>query len=132
MRSPTTTQRSDAYHVPRGVLPLRGRRPEEGLPAAGARPRPRPWTWARLAPYAYVLPALAIVGTFVVFPIGYSFYLSLQSWDLIRPAPLFVGFDTATGGQLSFQAYLDRQENATAHIATELLEQAVAAAKPRK
>jgi ABC-type sugar transport system permease subunit len=46
-----------------------------------------------LAPYAYVLPALAIVGTFVVFPIGYSFYLSLQSWDLIRPAPLFVGFD---------------------------------------
>jgi len=46
--------------------------------------------------------------------------------------PLFAGFDTATGGQLSFQAYLDRQENATAHIATELLEQAVAAAKPRK
>jgi hypothetical protein len=46
--------------------------------------------------------------------------------------PLFAGFDTATDGQMSFQAYLDRQENATAHIATELLEQAVAAAKPRE
>ena len=73
------------------MLPLRGRRPEEGLPAAVARPRP--WKWARPAPYAYVLPALAIVGTFVVFPIGYSFYLSLLSWDFIRPTPLFVGFD---------------------------------------
>ena len=40
-------------------------------------------------------------------------------------APLYVGFDTATRGQMSFQAYLDRQDNATAHIATELLEQAV-------
>jgi hypothetical protein len=43
--------------------------------------------------------------------------------------PLFAGFDTAIGGQMSFQAYLDRQDNATAHIATELLEKAVVAAK---
>jgi ABC-type sugar transport system permease subunit len=48
---------------------------------------------ARLAPYGYLLPALAIVGTFVVFPIVYSFYLSLESWDFIRPTPLFVGLD---------------------------------------
>jgi len=92
VRSPTTTHRSGAgAYISRGAWPLRGRQPEEGLPAAGARPRH--WTWARPAPYAYVPPALAIVGTFVVFPIGYSFYLSLLSWDFIRPTPLFVGLD---------------------------------------
>jgi ABC-type sugar transport system permease subunit len=47
----------------------------------------------RLAPYAYVAPAVAIVGVFVVVPIAYSFYLSLHAWDFIRPAPVFIGFD---------------------------------------
>lgn len=56
----------------------------------GARRRLR---WGHLAPYSYVAPAAVIVGVFVVVPIGYSFYLSLMSWDFIRPGPLFVGFD---------------------------------------
>jgi len=72
------------------VIP-RGRRPERGVSAVVVPPRP--WKWARLAPYAYVLPAAAIVGTFVAFPIAYSFYLSLLSWDFIRPTPVFVGLD---------------------------------------
>ena len=89
MRSPTTSYRTegDAYGRHRDVTAPPGGRPEEGLPAAAARRR----KWARLAPYAYVLPALAIVGTFVVFPIGFSLYLSLLSWDFIRPTPVFVG-----------------------------------------
>jgi len=53
----------------------------------------RSWTWARLAPYAYVLPATAIVVMFVMFPIAYSFYLSLLSWDFIRPVPAYVGLE---------------------------------------
>jgi ABC-type sugar transport system permease subunit len=40
-----------------------------------------------------VLPALAIVATFVLWPILYSLHLSLLSWDFIRPRPTFVGLE---------------------------------------
>jgi ABC-type sugar transport system permease subunit len=62
-------------------------------PAAVARAGRRPLRWQHVAPYAYVAPAVAVVAVFVVLPIGYSLYLSLLSWDFIRPAPVFVGLD---------------------------------------
>lgn len=54
-------------------------------------PAPRASDGGAVARYAYLLPALAIVGTFALFPIAYSFYPSLESWDFIRRTPLFVG-----------------------------------------
>lgn len=61
--------------------------------ARAVRARSRAARWERMAPYIYVAPAVVVVGVFVVVPIGYSLYLSLLSWDFIRPAPVFVGLD---------------------------------------
>ncbi len=38
----------------------------------------------------FVAPNLAAVAVFMLFPLGFSLYMSLQSWDLFRPAK-FVG-----------------------------------------
>ncbi len=38
----------------------------------------------------FVAPNLAAVGVFMLFPLGFSLYMSLQNWDLFRPAK-FVG-----------------------------------------
>jgi multiple sugar transport system permease protein len=39
---------------------------------------------------AFVAPNLAAVAVFMVFPLGFSLYMSFQNWDLFRPAK-FVG-----------------------------------------
>jgi len=39
-----------------------------------------------------VAPATVIIGTFTIFPIFYSFYLSLTDWDGLSPTKNFVGF----------------------------------------
>ncbi len=45
-----------------------------------------------VAGMAMLSPALIVLGAFVFFPVLYVAYLSLTSWDLISPAPKFVGF----------------------------------------
>jgi len=43
-------------------------------------------------PVAFASPALALIGLIILFPLGYSFYLSLQNYDLsIGPDYQFVG-----------------------------------------
>jgi len=33
-------------------------------------------------PFAFASPSLALIALVIVFPLGYSFYLSLQNFDL--------------------------------------------------
>ncbi|OBG66466.1 carbohydrate ABC transporter permease [Mycobacterium sp. E3339] len=55
-------------------------------PARGAGPwRRRAWA-GRL----FVAPNLAAVAVFMLFPLGFSLYMSFQRWDVFRP-PKFVG-----------------------------------------
>jgi ABC-type sugar transport system permease subunit len=57
-----------------------------------ALPRPRlaaPAEW--IAGYLCILPALLVIGVFALFPVVYSLGLSLFRWDLVAPAPTFVG-----------------------------------------
>jgi multiple sugar transport system permease protein len=39
-----------------------------------------------------IAPAIIIIGIFTIFPVFYSFYLSLTDWDGFSPTPNFVGF----------------------------------------
>lgn len=39
-----------------------------------------------------IAPAIVIIGTFVLFPLFFSFYLSLTDWDGFSPTKNFVGF----------------------------------------
>ena len=45
---------------------------------------------------AFVAPNLAAVAVFMVFPLGFSLYMSFQNWDLFRPAK-FVGLANYRG-----------------------------------
>ncbi|MFH7835203.1 MAG: sugar ABC transporter permease [Candidatus Aenigmatarchaeota archaeon] len=40
-----------------------------------------------------IAPALIIIGTFNIFPIFYSFFLSLTDWDGLNPTINFIGFN---------------------------------------
>jgi len=46
-----------------------------------------------LRPYLLVLPAVAILGIFVYWPILYSVWLSMHRWDWLMPDPQFVGLE---------------------------------------
>jgi raffinose/stachyose/melibiose transport system permease protein len=46
----------------------------------------------RLVGYLYLLPALVVFTTFVLVPLGRSFWLSLYEWDGVTPG-IWVGFD---------------------------------------
>ena len=46
----------------------------------------------RLTPYLFLLPALALLGVFVFYPIVAVFWFSLTDYDIVRP-PVFVGLD---------------------------------------
>ncbi|OBG60456.1 MULTISPECIES: carbohydrate ABC transporter permease [unclassified Mycobacterium] len=60
--------------------------PATRKPARGAGPwRRRAWA-GRL----FVAPNLAAVALFMLFPLGFSLYMSFQRWDVFRP-PKFVG-----------------------------------------
>lgn len=57
-----------------------------------AVPRPRfaaQGDW--LAGYLCVLPALLVISVFAIFPVLYSLGLSLYKWDLVAPAPTYIG-----------------------------------------
>jgi ABC-type sugar transport system permease subunit len=45
----------------------------------------------RLAIYLYLVPALAFVGIFLLYPAAYTLYISLTNWDGLNP-PKYIGF----------------------------------------
>ncbi|MFE0702243.1 carbohydrate ABC transporter permease [Streptomyces sp. NPDC058872] len=67
--------------------------PTRMKPPMGAPGRPRPprFTGRRLAPYAFVLPALLLFAVFKIYPIGHSFVLSL--YRTVGGVDTFVGTD---------------------------------------
>lgn len=58
-----------------------------GARAANARPRVATSVWrsARLTPYLWVLPAVALFVVFRLYPMAFGLYLSLNEWDGVRP-----------------------------------------------
>lgn len=46
-----------------------------------------------LAGWVFILPALAIFGTFIFGPILYVFWISLHEWDVVTPEKPWVGLD---------------------------------------
>jgi len=46
----------------------------------------------RLTPYVFLVPALALIGVFVVYPILAVVYYSFTDYDIVRP-PVWVGLD---------------------------------------
>jgi multiple sugar transport system permease protein len=67
--------------------------PAEPTPVgAKRRPKvPRPWRRRAFAGRLFVAPNLAGVMVFMLFPLGFSLYMSFQQWDVFRP-PKFVGW----------------------------------------
>lgn len=47
----------------------------------------------RAVPYVLVAPSLLVFGTFFLYPIVYSVYLSFMKWNLISPNMSFIGLD---------------------------------------
>lgn len=67
--------------------------PSDDLAVARRAPatrRTRPWQRRAWAGRIFVAPNLAAVGAFMLFPLGFSLYMSVQRWDLFT-APRFVG-----------------------------------------
>ena len=54
-----------------------------------AAPSTRHWT-ARHTPYLYLLPAVLMVGGFLLYPAVYTLYISLTSWNGLE-TPKFIG-----------------------------------------
>jgi multiple sugar transport system permease protein len=50
----------------------------------------RPWRRRAWAGRLFVAPNLAAVTVFLLFPLGFSLYMSFQRWDVFNP-PTFVG-----------------------------------------
>ncbi len=50
----------------------------------------------RLTPYILIAPALAVLVTFIYWPIVYSLWLSVHRWDWLMPQPEFVGLKNFT------------------------------------
>jgi multiple sugar transport system permease protein len=82
-------------------MPRRGRRLDgevaarmvasEGLARSRPRKRRRKRLWP--APWAYLIPVLALYGVCWVGPAVFSVYLSFFDWDMASPQKLFVGLD---------------------------------------
>ena len=50
----------------------------------------RPWQRRARAGRMFIAPNLAAVAVFMLFPLGFSLYMSFQNWDVFTP-PKFVG-----------------------------------------
>ena len=59
-------------------------------PGAVTAKGPGPWRRRAWAGRLFVAPNLAAVVVFMLFPLGFSLYMSFQQWDVFRP-PKFVG-----------------------------------------
>lgn len=46
--------------------------------------------------FGFLSPTLLIVGTFIVFPLIFSLYLSFHEWNMFGGAPEFIGFQNYT------------------------------------
>ncbi|CQD16954.1 sugar ABC transporter permease [Mycobacterium europaeum] len=64
--------------------PAAGRATRKPVNGAG------PWRRRARAGRLFVAPNLAAVAVFMLFPLGFSLYMSFQRWDIFRP-PKFVG-----------------------------------------
>ncbi len=60
--------------------------------AGGRRSAARRWL-VDLQGYAFLAPALLLVGVFTLIPIVFSLGLSFFRWDMMRPQPRFLGGD---------------------------------------
>ena len=60
------------------------------MPDAVAAKRPPPSRRRAWAGRLFVAPNLTAVAVFMLFPLGFSLYMSFQQWDVFRP-PKFVG-----------------------------------------
>ncbi len=60
-------------------------------PGTGGRRRPSVAARSRLTPYLYLLPAFAVYGAFMIYPLLRAVQLSLYEWDGLSLAT-FVGF----------------------------------------
>ena len=75
-------------------------RPPVGAPAP---PPARPPKWVRLSrldprwsPYLYIAPFFLLFGVFGLYPLGYTFWVSLHDWDLLGSDHPFVGMENYT------------------------------------
>jgi multiple sugar transport system permease protein len=72
-------------------------------------------------PFAFATPALVLIAIVIVFPLGYSFYLSLLDFDLsVGPDANFVGLRNYTEALLRDQRFLDSIWNTAVLIAPSL------------
>src|SRR6201995_2206354 len=60
------------------------------LPGGATARSPKPSRRRAWAGRLFVAPNLAAVAVFMLFPLGFSLYMSFQRWDVFRP-PKFVG-----------------------------------------
>ena len=72
-------------------------------PVVPAHRTPRPTRAARLSrfdtrysPYLYIVPFFLLFGVFGIYPLIYTFWVSLHDWDLLGVDHPFVGFDNYT------------------------------------
>jgi multiple sugar transport system permease protein len=67
-------------------------RPAPRAPAASARPRRRRIRREQLAGYAFIAPAVAVAGAFLLYPALRAGYISLTDWNLLSD-PEWLGLD---------------------------------------
>lgn len=66
------------------------------VPSASARPtfRQKLGRWdVRYSPYIYIAPFFILFGLVGLFPLAYTFVVSLNKWDLLQGPGAWVGFD---------------------------------------
>jgi ABC-type sugar transport system permease subunit len=72
-------------------------------------------------PFAFATPALVLIAIVIVFPLGYSFYLSLLDFDLsVGPDAKFVGLANYTEALVRDQRFIDSVWNTAVLIAPSL------------
>ena len=72
-------------------------------PSEADRPRPQRLSWRsrltrwdmRYSPYLFVSPFFILFAIFGLFPLGYTFWVSLHDWSLLGPHT-WIGFDNYT------------------------------------
>ena len=68
-------------------------RPGRATRGPGGAPRPRYNREEIITAVVFLLPAIAVLGLFVIYPIVNAGYISLTSWNGFDPIKQFIGFD---------------------------------------